>query len=294
MFNSHREAASNRVNIKLEIMKKFITLMFFAVKVVGTVAQSCDPIDHGFGVNGKATGFSTTNEWINGGNILVQRDNKVIQISSISTSFNVVRYTIDGQLDQTFGNNGIATFNAGSNNYGYASFGTLQNDGKIVVVGRRYTNSNYYTDITLVRFNSDGSVDDSFGTGGVVVTGDMSYHDEGYGLAVQPDGKIVVAGLISNSCFNDCFGNRFCMPSMAVVRYNSNGTLDATFGQNGVSLIPNSDSLTGGRGRHVVIQADGKIVAVGDLVQYYCDWYYGGSYNFSGLLMARFDSQGKI
>ncbi len=273
-------------------MKKIIILLFLTARIAASMAQSCSPLDPGFGINGKAVGLSTTNDWLQGKNVLIQPDNKIIQVSSTNTAVYIVRYTSDGQPDPTFGFNGQTTYNPGFNVYN-ASSAALQSDGKIVVVGSRYSTSNYYKDIILLRFNSNGRLDSTFGTEGLVVTVASAYHDEGSSIAIQEDGKIVVAGFISNKCFTDCNGYGFCMPAFAVLRYQSNGLLDLAFGQNGTSVIP-GDSTKSARAQQVIIQPDGKIIAVGDIVDYYCDWYYGGGYYASGFLMARFDSQGKI
>ena len=275
-------------------MKKITTLLFSFVQVTLSMAQYCNQLDQVFGVNGRAIGMSMTNEWIYTGSIFLQPDNKIIQISSTNnTGFHVVRYTKDGQIDNSFGVNGKASYNPANGYSSYASFGVLQSDGKIVVVGKVNGISNYYGDIVLIRFNSDGSLDNTFGTGGRVVTAATAYDDEGNGLAIQPDGKILVAGFISNTCFSDCYSNQFCLPSLTVLRYNGDGTLDATFGQGGTTVIP-TDPYSGGRGLRVMIQGDGKIVAAGNRMYYYCDDYYGGQYSISGLLMARFDEQGKV
>jgi len=179
-------------------MKKIFTLLFLAGQIIESVAQTCNPLDPGFGINGKATGLSIVNEWIGSKNIFVQPDNKIIQISSRGNDgFIVVRYTNDGHVDSAFGDNGRASGAIASN--GSASFGALQSDGKIVVVGRiSDASKNYYSSIVLIRFNNDGSLDNSFGTGGKVVTHISPYNDEGSGLAIQPDGKIVVGGMVLN------------------------------------------------------------------------------------------------
>jgi len=275
-------------------MKKITTLLFSFVQITLSMAQYCNQLDPGFGVNGKATGMSINNDWISAGSTLVQPDNKIIQIGSTSNNsgIHVVRYTNDGHIDNTFGVNGKATFNLGFSYYFYVSFGAFQSDGKIVVVGRLYSTANYYWDIVLVRFNSDGSLDNSFGGAGYVITSG-SYHDEGNGLAIQPDGKIVVAGFTSTNCFSDCLGRQFCLPTFSLLRYSSDGTLDATFGQSGKTVAA-GDSLNGGRAVRVIIFPNGQILAVGEMVRYYCDDYYGGQYYSSGLLIAKFDDQGRI
>ena len=288
-----RKSCSLESLFKSEIMKKIITLLFLTVQIGVSIAQSCNQLDQGFGVNGRAIGLSLNNQWMSGGNILVQPDNKIIQVGAINSEFIAVRYTAGGQPDNTFGLNGTATLHTGGYNYSFGPFGALQDDGKIVMVGTVYTNNSYYRDIVLVRFNRDGTPDNTFGSGGKVMTAISSYNEEGNGIAIQPDGKIVVAASTPGTCFSDCAGYQFCMPAFTVLRFTSNGALDTEFGQSGKSVIP-GNSISGGRAVRIAIQPDGKITAVGETLDYYCDDYYGGQYSSSGILIARFDAQGKI
>src|SRR6516164_1693828 len=94
----------------------------------------------------------------------------------------------------------------------------VQSDGKLVVAGMT-TNLDDTTDFGLARYNSNGTLDATFGTGGKVKTTFADF-DGARAVAIQSDGKIVVAGytLVNYS------------PDFALARYNSNGTLDATFG----------------------------------------------------------------
>jgi uncharacterized delta-60 repeat protein len=96
-----------------------------------------------------------------------------------------------------------------------------QSDGKIVAAG---FSSNHNSDFALVRYNTDGSLDDTFSGGGRVTTNFGGDDDEAFGVAIQTDGKIVVAG------FSDV--NRDF--DFAIVRYNSDGSRDNTFGSNGI------------------------------------------------------------
>ena len=95
----------------------------------------------------------------------------------------------------------------------------VQADGKIVVAGYSHNGSNF--DFALVRYNADGSLDTTFGTAGKVVTPIGSSLDQAYSVQLQPDGKIVVSGLSSDGSDDYDF---------ALVRYNTDGSLDVTFG----------------------------------------------------------------
>jgi uncharacterized delta-60 repeat protein/uncharacterized repeat protein (TIGR01451 family) len=123
----------------------------------------------------------------------------------------------------------------------------IQDDGKIIVVGEADNGTD--TDFAVIRYNADGSLDDSFGTGGIVLTPVVpGQSDHALFLHLQDDGSLIVAG---DSVFND----------FVVVRYSSEGILDPDFGQDGVFRLPGvevSDSLGG-----LAVQPDGKIVLGG-------------------------------
>ncbi|MCX7396244.1 MAG: cadherin domain-containing protein, partial [Planctomycetales bacterium] len=151
---------------------------------------------------------------------------------------------------------------------------TIQPDGKIVVAGHAM-GSNW--EFGLVRYNADGSLDTSFGTGGKVTTPVGTSNDVGYSVTIQPDGKIVVAGWASNGSTDD----------FALVRYNADGSLDTSFGIGCKVTTPVGTGTD--VGFSVTIQPDGKIVVAG--------WANNGSnndfalvrYNADGSLDARFD-----
>ncbi len=146
-----------------------------------------------------------------------------------------------GDLDASFGAGGKITTSVGTG-IDIAQAVGLQPDGKILAAGK--ANS----DFAVVRYNADGSLDPTFGSNGRVITAVTASTDEAYDVAVQTDGKIIVAG-VGNGDF-------------AVVRYDTNGVLDPSFGTNGVTITPiGTSSFDQAEG--VVIQSDGKIVAAG-------------------------------
>ena len=153
-------------------------------------------------------------------------------------------------LDPVFNGNGRSVFNIESDNaYGIMSGIAVASGNKFLVVGTSEI-YNQYNAVTLSRYNSDGSPDASFGSGGVVIT-DTGLTTFGAAVAVQSDGKIVVAGNSDN----------YPARQTAVIRYLANGTLDTTFGTNGIyfSELDVPDDIE--------IQTDGKIVisGVGDV-----------------------------
>ena len=177
-----------------------------------------------------------------------------------------------GDLDPTFSGDGKLLDGILSNGDDQADGVAVQPDGKIVVAGTKYNGSNY--DFALVRYNPDGLLDTTFDSDGKVTT-PIGTSDEGaHDVAIQPDGKIVAAGYSHNGS-NDDF---------ALVRYNSNGSLDTTFDGDGKVTTPigTLDDIA----HAVAIQPDGKIVAAG----------YGAlvRYNTDGSLDTTFDSDGKV
>jgi uncharacterized delta-60 repeat protein/uncharacterized repeat protein (TIGR02543 family) len=155
-------------------------------------------------------------------------------------------------LDTSFGIGGKVTTQFAST-YDDLSAIALQPDGKLVAAGLSSNGTNI--DFGVARFQPNGSLDTSFGTGGKVTTAIGPENDQAYSVAIQPDGKILVVGLVvtSNSPFDVDFG---------VVRYNINGSLDATFGNGGkvlTSFAAGSQDYPGG----ILVQPDGKIIVTG-------------------------------
>ena len=173
-----------------------------------------------------------------------------------------------GMLDPTFDGDGKVTTDF-SNGTDLARGVALQPDGKIIAAGS--TNS----DFALARYNSDGSLDSNFGSGGRVTTDFFGKQDAGNALALQPDGKIVVAG--SSNRDNE-------LSDFALARYNSDGTPDASFGQGGktTSVFAGSNAL------ELVIQPDGKLIAAGAPV------FSIARFNSDGTLDTSFGSGGKV
>ena len=181
--------------------------------------------------------------------VLVQSDGKIVtagQARDVTTDFALLRHDADGTLDATFGSGGIVVTPLGAGDE-IARGVVQQPDGKLVVVG--YTNNGVNNDFAVVRYNADGSLDGTFGTGGIVTT-PIGAGDNALGVALQADGKIVVAGYSSLTSIEP-----------ALARYNTDGSLDATFGTGGIVTVPlgpGTDTLS-----KVAIEADGKIVAAG-------------------------------
>lgn len=134
-----------------------------------------------------------------------------------------------------------------SDSYAYAI--AIQTDGKIVAAGWSWNGTTNV--FALARYNSNGTLDTSFGTGGMTTTVFGSSNVQAFAVAIQPDGKLVAAGWsITGSTY-----------VFALARYNTDGTLDANFGTGGkltTAFGPSVDYASA-----VAIQTDGKIVTAG-------------------------------
>jgi uncharacterized delta-60 repeat protein len=178
--------------------------------------------------------------------LIVQSDGKILVGGFTATNgdgdFALVRYNPDGNLDTSFSTDGKVITDIGDDDYGFGM--VVQGDGKILVAGSTWL-GNESCNFVLVRYNSDGSLDSSFSGGGIITT-DINYRDQGIGIALQNDGKIIVVGESDGD--------------FAVVRYNTNGSLDKTFSGDGIvtTNIGNYDSASS-----VTVQADGKILVAG-------------------------------
>jgi uncharacterized delta-60 repeat protein len=231
--------------------------------------------DPSFGANGAATiaGDGTS---MAGTSVAVQDDGKIVVAgwANAVVDFVVVRFTADGQPDTTFGTNGVVVtdFDGGDD---HAWSVLVQPDGKIVAAG--YADIGGDSDFAIARYHPDGQLDTGFagdGKGSAGFGGD----DSGAAVALGADGKLVMVGSHAFSLDDD----------FAVARFNPNGSPDTGFG-GGDGKVPTGFGGLGDHANAVLIQPDGKIVAVGD----------DGSevkaarYLVNGLLDPSFDDDGK-
>ena len=151
---------------------------------------------------------------------------------------------LDGAQDALFGVGGTVTTGFGTADAAAAGV-AAQADGKLVVVGTVRTPS-APADIALARYEPDGGLDPSFSDDGIVTT-DLGGYDTAAALAIQPDGRIVVAAGSDGD--------------LAIARYRTNGSLDPALGGDGAIIV---DLGRTERAADVVLQDDGRIVAVGD------------------------------
>lgn len=188
-----------------------------------------------------------------------------------------------GDLDLSFSTDGTATAHFAPIGIDHAMGVAIQPNGRIVVVGS--TQQDLVTSIALARFMPDGTLDPDFGNGGQVITGigvdPVMILDAAMAVALQPDGKIVVAG----SSFENGSGDRF-----VVARYDTTGVLDPSFGTGGIQM---NALLNGGRFGSVAIRDDGYIVACGVLNEAPSnEMFIAARYTPSGLPDTSFDGDG--
>ncbi|MEW8048125.1 MAG: DUF4347 domain-containing protein, partial [Candidatus Thiodiazotropha sp.] len=186
---------------------------------------------------------------------LIQPDGKIVTVGSISNATDdllVARYNPDGTLDATFGGgDGIAVIDyAGFHDYGHSVI--LQDDGKLLISGTTTEEGNNFL---LIRLNADGSLDSGFGGGdGIVATDILGSIDNSAAVMIQPDGKILVGGRAFD-------GVDYLF---ALVRYNSDGSLDSGFGGGDGIVTTSLDGVSHGMIKTISLQGDGKIVVGGD------------------------------
>ncbi|HYM00298.1 MAG TPA: hypothetical protein VEZ90_15195, partial [Blastocatellia bacterium] len=212
--------------------------------------QSGVILDASFGSGGKVVSDLGTDSFATAS--IIQHDGKIVVagcttattqgLVNVSGSL-MARYNSDGTIDTTFGANGVTTIT--TSGFGVTGI-ALQSDGKILLVGgiNLTLEGAFLGQLTLVRLNANGSLDTSFGTNGLVIDSNGGI---GLSVAIQGDGKIVATGTLEGP------GPQL----LTVNRYNTDGSLDTTFGTGGT--VHTSPMLAS----ELVIQKDGKIVLAG-------------------------------
>ncbi|HEX8249304.1 MAG TPA: delta-60 repeat domain-containing protein, partial [Pyrinomonadaceae bacterium] len=229
-----------KISSLMAIAACFITLI--AATAIFAAPGSLDTTFYGTGFHRNGFGFG----YDSARKVLLQADGKIITVGTIGNgergTILIVRYLTNGSLDPTFGEGGFVT-----DGYISPSDAVLQPDGKIVIISSVQPNTNTPTDFLVTRYNPNGTRDMSFGNQGIVTTDFAGQYDRAWGVAVQTDGKIVVAGWAGDG--------------FAVARYNPDGSLDTSFGSGGKKTTIITGDQEGGYA--VAIQPDGKIVVVG-------------------------------
>lgn len=167
----------------------------------------------------------------------------------------LLRLNTNGSLDTTFGDTGIVI-----NRKGYEiKCLAVQQDGKIIAAGNKIETGSGQDQFVISRYNTDGSLDDDFGTHGNVFTDITSGDDEANAIVLLANGKIVAAGEANNSL-------SLAYSYMAAVKYNTDGTLDNSFGNNGFAKILFDNNYAQPTG--LLLQSDGKLVLTGSVYNY--------------------------
>jgi len=242
-------------------------------------------LDTSFGTNGMAANNTDTENYYSVEDVTVQLDGKIVLAGDYQfrygnhIDFEIVRFNSDGTLDV------IDTINSPYEQFDYGKAVVLQPDDKIVMSGyMQGYDGDYY--IPLARLNPNFSLDkSSFGSGsGTVITPLDYYKSSGGALALQPDGKIVVAGTIFNRDMD-------VPQNLAVARFNTDGTLDTTFGGAGIVITDfGAEELAD----DLVIQANGKIILAGTITNAGASDFLLVRYNSDGSLDTSFGSNGKL
>ena len=223
--------------------------------------------DEAFGDAGTAT-FPGAGQDVSALGVAVQPDGRIVVAGWADTApadFLVGRITVAGELDPSFGDGGFVTTDFDGDT-DIANAVLIQPDGKIVAAGKAKIDGD--NDFAVARYNPDGSLDTTFagdGKGSAGFGGD----DQAYAIALQPDGKLVLAGTK---------GALFDSGDFAVARFHGNGSPDAGFGTDGEVTTGFGGLLEIAHG--VAIQADGRIIVAGD--------------NYDDVKVARYLSDGRL
>ncbi len=206
--------------------------------------------------------------------IRIAPDGKIVACGKtfeFGSAYLVVRLLSDGTPDNSFGINGIVKFVADATAIYTKSYSLdFQSDGSIVLAGELYQNGDNDWEGSVMKLNSDGSVDTSFGTGGAYILDPDDYEDEIVSVAVDGQNRIVFTGKVRES------GDQF-----VVGRLTANGLPDASFG--GIGYVY---AIDGGYGRDVIVTSTGDILAVGFSP-------YGGT-GEQDMVLVRFNDDGTL
>ncbi len=232
-----------------------LMILFFIAAFPLVQAQTAAPgdLDLSFGSGGKiVTSITEFGDYPT--RVRIQPDGKIVTVGvAVETGFGfltnafLVRHNADGTVDNSFGINGLVVVDSSFDTLFFNDFVILP-DGKFLVTGSTYIQSSGLS-LVIYRYTANGTLDAAFGTNGVITTPDSG---NGARIVLQPDGKFVVAG-------DNSIGNS--LREVAVVRYNSNGTLDTTFGTGGITKTSVGNSSLSVR--EILVQTDGKLLVAG-------------------------------
>jgi uncharacterized delta-60 repeat protein len=240
-------------------------------------------LDLTFGINGLViTDFSNSSNDL-AYSVVIDNNNKIVVAGytdvnevNVTNDFALARYDNSGNLDLSFGINGLVTTDFSNNTDDFGWSVVIDNNNKIVVAGYTYDYININTNFALARYDNSGILDLSFGINGLVIT-DFSNNtsdDQAYSLVIDNNNKIVVAGYTWDYVNDNT--------DFALARYDNSGNLDTTFGINGL-VITDFSNNSNDESYSVVIDNNNKIVVA------------GRTYNNDGIrhfALARYDNLG--
>jgi uncharacterized delta-60 repeat protein len=199
-------------------------------------------LDTVFGTSGKTvvTGFGTFH------GMKLMSDGRFYAVGSMNSGFVLCRFLSSGALDASFGTGGMVTLRVDSNT-SIALCMELQSDGKPVVAGYSFIPGTFQQQFALARYDTSGNLDSGFGTAGIVTTSVTTGDDTVKAVAAQSDGKLIAVGTGEN---------------FTAVRYNSDGSLDSTFGSGGRTTTAVINFPTS-QANAIAIQSNGTIIIAG-------------------------------
>jgi uncharacterized delta-60 repeat protein len=196
--------------------------------------------------------------------VMIQQDGRIVLAGFVANGpnngstydFALIRLNPDGSFDNSFGVNGrVVNDISGTNNADRAFDAVLQSDGKIVMAGDIFLGAPAYYDFAVARFNTDGSIDNTFDGDGRVFTALVNgNHETAWKVAVQKNGKIIAGGR-TEQIFPTVMDD-----DSALVRYNPNGSLDTTFDGDGKLVRDFSLNGEGDDVRALKVLTSGKII----------------------------------
>lgn len=233
-----------------KVTSTFITLLLglYVTAQVGAL----DPAFNNTGTPGYVTINTNPGKDDNVQAVGTYSDGRVVIAGNMDDNahFALVRYTALGQLDATFGTGGVVTLRQATNAEGVPYAITVLADNKLLVAGSSWVSSK---DFAILKLKENGTPDSTFGVNGWASTPALAFEDEVRAMAIQSDGKIVVAGTAEVSSGSKIY-------DFGVARFNADGTIDNSFGTNGVVTTNiNANDIPEG----IAVQSDGKIVVGG-------------------------------
>lgn len=235
--------------------------------------------DNTFGDNGIVT--KSVGEWVHANSISIQQNGRIVVggralSSTFDPSFAMIRFRSDGTVDNSFGSSGVVIASIGENS-GISAL-NVQNDGKIIVAGNSYSLGEY--NIIVARYHKNGEIDSTFGPEGMVNTNAADLHGTARSLAIQDNGKILVAGQTS-------------LAEFAIVCLDSSGIFDEAFGDDGIFILSGlPDSYFGSS---VALTEEGNIILSGTVYTVKDDYFIVlAGLNPKGKLLNTFGKNGMV